>query len=124
MDQVKIRAAVAAHGLRKGQEATVAETPAIAGAIDSGVFVELDRIPGDEQPESLLGTYNEADESAASFEPDEPVDTSDPDDETPVPPTENVELPDPGQSTDDGETAATEYETPDEPEQETRKRRG
>lgn len=45
MDQVKIHANVSAHGLRKGAEVTVAETPTIAGAIRSGVFTELDRIP-------------------------------------------------------------------------------
>ena len=50
MDQVKIRAAVAAHGLTKNAEVTVAETPVIAGAIKSGVFELLERIPEDEAP--------------------------------------------------------------------------
>lgn len=45
MDQVKIRASVAACGLRKGAEVTVAETPMVAGAIKNGVFQELERFP-------------------------------------------------------------------------------
>lgn len=45
MDQVTIRAEIAAHGLHKGAVVTVAETPAIAGAINNGVFTEIDRIP-------------------------------------------------------------------------------
>ena len=67
MDQVKIRAAVAAHGLAKDDEVTVAATPVVEGAIKNGVFVELDRIPA---------------------EPQDGVD-----DGTPVPPIEEVELP-------------------------------
>jgi hypothetical protein len=68
MDQVKIRAAIAAHGLAKDAEVTVAATPTVEGAIRNGVFVELARIPA---------------------EPKDGVD-----DETPVPPIEEVELPD------------------------------
>lgn len=68
MDQVKIRAAIAAHGLAKDAEVTVAATPTVEGAIRNGVFVELARIPA------------------------EPKDGED--DETPVPPIEEVELPD------------------------------
>lgn len=51
MDQVKIRASVAAHGLHKNAEVTVAETPTVAGAIRSGVFVELERFPEVAPPE-------------------------------------------------------------------------
>lgn len=43
MDQVRIRAAVAAGGLRKNQEVTVAATPMVEGAISNGVYVELER---------------------------------------------------------------------------------
>jgi hypothetical protein len=68
MDQVRIRAAVAAHGLAKNAEVTVAATPTVEGAIRNGVFVELDRIAA------------------------EPQDGED--DETPVPPVEDVNLPD------------------------------
>jgi hypothetical protein len=68
MDQVKIRAAVAAHGLAKDAEVTVAATPTVEGAITNGVFVELDRVRS------------------------EPQDGED--DATPVPPVEDVELPD------------------------------
>lgn len=71
MDQVKIRAAVAAHGLAKNDEVTVAATPTVEGAITNGVFVELDRIPS---------------------EPQEPQDGED--DEAPVPPVVDVDLPD------------------------------
>lgn len=48
MDQVKIRASVSAHGVPRGEEVTVAETPIVAGAIASGVFVELERYPADD----------------------------------------------------------------------------
>lgn len=68
MDQVKIRAAVAAHGLKKDAEVTVAATPTVEGAIRNGVFIELERVKA------------------------EPQDGED--DQTPVPPVENVELPD------------------------------
>lgn len=74
MDQVKIRAAIAAHGLKKDAEVTVAATPIVEGAIGSGVFVELERFRS--EPE----------------EPEEPQDGVD--DETPVPPVEDVQLPD------------------------------
>lgn len=82
MDQVKIRAAVAAHGLAKNAEVTVAATPTVEGAIRNGVFVELDRIKA---------------------EPEDGVD-----DETPVPPIVEVPLPDvvdePDASTDEPTT--------------------
>lgn len=54
MDQVKIRASVAAHGLRKHDEVTVAATPAVEGAIKSGVFVELERIPETPLTQAIL----------------------------------------------------------------------
>ena len=47
MDQVKIRAVVAAHGLTKNAEVTVAATPTIEGAIRNGVFKELERYPSE-----------------------------------------------------------------------------
>ena len=75
MDQVTIRAVVAAHGLRKGAEVTVAETPLVAGAIHNGVFAVIDRIPSsqdDTVPPSQAGT-------GETF-PDETV----PDPETPA----------------------------------------
>ena len=53
MDQVKIRAVVAAGGLRKHQEVTVAATPLVEGAISNGVFLELERYPSgsfDDEP--------------------------------------------------------------------------
>lgn len=52
MDQVKIRASVSAHGLVKGQEVTVAETPVIKGALKTGVFVELERFPAPEETDA------------------------------------------------------------------------
>jgi hypothetical protein len=75
MDQVKIRAAVAAHGLAKDAEVTVAETPIVAGAINNGVFVLLER-------------------NGEPIVPPTPEPQDGEDDETPVPPVENVELPD------------------------------
>jgi hypothetical protein len=54
MDQVTIRAEIAAHGVPKGATVTVAETPVIAGAISNGVFTELDRI-SPKEPESEAG---------------------------------------------------------------------
>lgn len=54
MDQVKIRATVSAHGLLKGQEALVAETAAVAGAITSGVFTELERYDDSIPPEPAV----------------------------------------------------------------------
>lgn len=51
MDQVKIRANLAAHGLKKDAEVTVAETPLVAGAISNGVFIELERYPA--EPEEV-----------------------------------------------------------------------
>lgn len=92
MDQVRIRAAVHAHGMRKHQEATVAETPVIAGGIKRGAFILLERFPGAEP--------TEADDASLHAGVQ---------DETPVPPIEDLELPDPS-STDDGETPATEYQ--------------
>lgn len=74
MDQVTIRAVIAAHGLRKGAEVTVAETPLVAGAIRNGIFKVLDRVPSsqDAVPPSQAGT-------GETF-PDETV----PDPETPT----------------------------------------
>lgn len=63
MDQVKIRASVSAHGLRKNQEVTVAATATIEGAILSGVFEELERIP-DELIEAIT--------TPVDLPPDEP----------------------------------------------------
>lgn len=125
MDQVKIQAAVAAHGLSKGQKTDdwIAETPVIAGGIRNGVFIELDRRsgadtgnPGCAEPGCIL------DEGHDGIDPDvhtddHPVDTSDPDE--PTRGLVDVDLPDPddtepsdpaadfGSSTDDGETAMT-----------------
>ena len=63
MDQVKIQAVVAAGGLAKHAEVTVAATPMVEGGIRNGVFKELERYPA------------------------EPVDEpTDPVDETPKPP--------------------------------------
>lgn len=67
MDQVKIRASVSAHGLRKNQEVTVAATATIEGAILSGVFEELERIP-DELEADLI----EAITTPVDLPPDEP----------------------------------------------------
>lgn len=104
MDQVRIRAAVSAHGLTKGREVTVAETPVIAGAIGN-VFELLERIPA--EPEKADEPENT--EVANDAEPvTNPV--TDPPEATP-PAVEDVNLPDPA-STDDGETPATEYQPP------------
>jgi hypothetical protein len=46
MDQVTIKANIAAHGVPQNATVTVAETPLIAGAIANGVFSVIDRIPG------------------------------------------------------------------------------
>lgn len=75
MDQVKIRAAVAAHGLAKNDEVTVAETPIVAGAINNGVFVLLER-------------------NGEPIVPPTPEPQDGEDDETPVPPIVEVPLPD------------------------------
>lgn len=91
MDMVRIRATISAHGLVKGQEVTVAETPVIAGGIGT-VFELLERIPAD----------NDEQVNAEAV--------SDPPEATP-PVIEDLELPDPI-STDDGETPATEYQLP------------
>ncbi len=58
MDTVTIQAVIAAHGLRKGDKVTVAETPTIAGAISNGVFKVLDRVSPvqDTVPPSQPGT--------------------------------------------------------------------
>ena len=47
MDQVKIKAVVAAGGLAKNAEVTVAATPLVEGAIRNGVFQELERHPAE-----------------------------------------------------------------------------
>ena len=72
MDQVRIRANVSAGNLRKGEEVTVAATPMVEGAINSGVYQELERF------------------QSALVEEIAP-----PPEETPVPPIEVVELPEP-----------------------------
>lgn len=73
MDQVKIRAVVAAGGLRKHQEVTVAATPMVEGAIANGVFLELERYPFGPGEADLV------DDTEIG--------------EDPVPPIEEVELP-------------------------------
>lgn len=108
MDQVRIRAAVNAHGMRKHQEATVAETPVIAGGIKNGAFILLERIPLDsDKARALLGRDIQK-AALAAVEPEEALHAG-VQDETPVPPIEDLELPDLS-STDDGETPATEYQ--------------
>lgn len=84
MDQVKIRAAIAAHGLKKDTEVTVAATSIVEGAISNGVFVELERYPSPGFPEEAV-----PDDVPKVTEPQDGVD-----DETPVPPVEDVQLPD------------------------------
>jgi hypothetical protein len=83
MDQVKIRAAIAAHGLAKNDEVTVAATPTVEGAIRNGVFVELARIPETPLTQAILDDEDNVDDAQKGA-----------DDETPVPPIEEVELPD------------------------------
>lgn len=102
MDMVSIRAAVSAHGLRKGQEVTVAETPVIAGGIDGGVFILLRRVPSQTETEFVDELVDAI--TTPAFEPDDPTHIGD---ERPVPEIQDVPLPD---STDDGETPATEYQ--------------
>lgn len=43
MDEVTIRATVSAHGMRKGDHVTVAETPLVAGGLANGVFQLVER---------------------------------------------------------------------------------
>ena len=44
-EQVKVRANLAALGLRRGQETTTTLTPMIQGALDSGVLSLVDDAP-------------------------------------------------------------------------------
>jgi hypothetical protein len=66
MDNVTVRASVAAAGLAKGATVTVAETPMVRGAIDSGVFTLIERhsvtVPAS-HPETSQGVPAETDET-------------------------------------------------------------